>query len=198
MISFIKGKLVEKSPEGIVVEVAGIGYQVLVSSNSYSQLPGRGEEVHLQTHLYLREDLMQLYGFTSSAEKKMFEQLISVSKIGPKVALSILSALSPSSLCKAILRGDLELISSVPGVGKKTSQRIILELKDKVSLPELEVLPASALSSDDSTHLQVRNALVGLGYTLAEARKALENLSADEEISVEEMLRQALRNLASG
>lgn len=196
MISSIRGKLIEKSPESIVVDVGGIGYQVFVSSNSYSQLPNRGEEVHLQTHLYLREDLMQLYGFASSAEKRMFEQLISVSKIGPKVALSILSALSPSSLSKAILRGDLELISSVPGVGKKTAQRIVLELKDKVSLPELEVLPASAFASDDSTHLQARNALVGLGYTLAEARKALENLPAEEEISVEEMLRQALKNLA--
>lgn len=197
MISFIKGKLADKSPESVVIDVNGLGYELFISGTSFAQLPSKGEEVCLQTYLHVREDTMQLYGFVSQAEKKMFEQLISVTKIGPKVALAILSAFTVLSLKKAILTQDGELISTVPGIGQKTAQRIILELREKLSLPDLEVLPASVGASTDSVCGQVRSALVGLGYTVVEARKALENLPAEGEVSAGEMLKQALRNLAS-
>ncbi|MBI4743765.1 MAG: Holliday junction branch migration protein RuvA [Actinobacteria bacterium] len=195
MYAFLKGKLAEKGLENIILDVGGIGYYLNLPSSSLSKMPSLGEEILIYTHFHIREDAMQLFGFASVQEKEMFEKLISVNKIGPKVALSILSTLSVSALKKAVLTNDVELISSVPGIGKKSAERLILELKNKLEMPDLEIVSGIS-KKEESVYLQARNALLGLGYSVTEARNALEVCPVDDEISVEEVLKYALKNLS--
>jgi Holliday junction DNA helicase RuvA len=194
MYAFLRGKLVEKEHENIVIDVGGVGYRLNLSSSSFSKMPCVGEEVFVYTYFYVREDTMQLYGFYSVQEKETFEQLISLNKIGPKVALSILSAFSVSVFKKAILTEDVQLISSVPGIGKKSAERLILELKNKLKMPDLDVISGTK-QKEEPVYSQARNALVGLGYSLVEARNALETCPIGDEISVEEILKYAFKSL---
>ncbi len=194
MIAFLRGKVQEKRSQGIILDVNGVGYDLWLSSKSLSEVPSINEEASFYTYLYVREDTLQLFGFTSCAEKDLFEQLISVSGIGPKVAISILSAFTVPALKKAIIMEDVDLVTSIPGIGKKTAQRLILELKEKLALPDLKVASGSATGSVFS---EARNALVSLGCTLSEANKALENfLPSDDEVTVEKLVRHALKNLS--
>ena len=169
--------------------MAGIGYEIFLSGQSLGRLPAVGEEVEVHTYLHLREDNLQLFGFISLVEKEMFLQLISVSKIGPKSALAALSTFPVSSLKKAILVNDVDLISSIPGIGKKTAQRLVLELKEKISAPELAVTEGEGFKA----LRQAREALVNLGYGPSEASRALEDLDPGAEI--EELIRKALQTL---
>lgn len=189
MIASLRGILREKRPDSVVVDVGGVGYELFLSGHSLSQLPAAGNDVELFTYLHVREDILQLFGFTSAAEKEMFLQLISVSKIGPKSALAALSTFPVSSLKKAILMSDVDLISSIPGIGKKTAQRLVLELKEKIALPELTVIEGGKFKSVQ----EARNALLNLGYSLSEANQALEGI--DPDAAVEEMLRRALQTI---
>jgi Holliday junction DNA helicase RuvA len=200
MISFLQGKVQEKTPQGLILNVNGVGYEVLMSTNCLSKMPMEGKEASVFTYLHVREDLMQLFGFSTKAEKELFEQLISVSGIGPKVALAILSAFSVSTLKKAILSNDVDLITAIPGIGKKSAQRLILELKEKLSLPELEVVQSSNLGdSSKSAYSEARAALISLGYSATEATEALEAFPyGQNEITVEELIKYALKNLAGG
>lgn len=195
MYAFLRGRLVEKERENIVIDVSGVGYRLSLSLNSLSKMPSTGEEVFVYTHFYVREDIMQLYGFSSIQEKEIFEQLISLNKIGPKVALSVLSSFSVSVFKKAILTEDVQLISTVPGIGKKSAERLILELKNKLKMPDLEVI-SETKQKEESVYSQARNALVGLGYSLTEARSALETCTLGDEVSVEEILKHAFKNLS--
>lgn len=171
-----------------------------MSTNCLSKMPAEGNEASVFTYFYVREDSMQLFGFSAKAEKELFEQLISVSSIGPKVALAILSAFSVSTLKKAILTNDVDLITAIPGIGKKSAQRLILELKEKLSLPELEVVQSSnSSSSSKSIYSEARAALISLGYSAAEATEALEAFPyGQNETTVEELVKYALKNLAGG
>ncbi|MBI4733478.1 MAG: Holliday junction branch migration protein RuvA [Rubrobacteridae bacterium] len=194
MIAFLKGKLEDKGAGFVDIDVNGVGYRAFLSNNSLSAIPHRGEPVFVYTHTYVREDLIQLFGFHSTAEREVFEKLISVSGIGPKVALAVLSVFEVNALKQAIASEDIALISSVPGIGKKSAQRLILELKDKLSLPDIDALVVPSVK-DASMYEEARGALISLGYTNAEVKKALSGYSGESEISVELLVKFALKNL---
>lgn len=195
MISFVKGELAEISENSIVIDTNGLGIEVFVPASVMQELPGIGEEVKIYTHFRVSEDAMSLYGFNSRQDLSMFEQLIGVSGIGPKGALSILSAMSPDDLRMAILSGDDKLIAQAPGIGPKTAQRVIVDLKDKVSA--LDVIgaeikgKAAGLNSETA---EVIEALVNLGYARTEATRVVRSL-AGENMNAETLLKEALRAL---
>lgn len=189
VIAAIEGKLKLKGGDFVVVEVAGVSFRLRVPTSTLSALGAIGERVQLHTHLLVREESLALYGFAVSEERELFETLISVSGVGPKMALALLSALSPERLTHAIASGDPGLLSLVPGVGKKTAARLVLELKGKVEAGKVGI-PAK--------HSEVVAALTGLGYSVAEASSAAALLPASEEIPLEEKVRLALQHLAKG
>ncbi len=189
MIVGLHGILEKQTTEGVIVRAGGFSLLVHVPSSTISQLGRTGEEVHLHTYLQYREDNIALYGFASESELGLFKSLMSVSGVGPKSALSILSTLNPDQLTLAILSSDKDVLTSVPGIGKKTAERLIFELKGK-----LEAAGAVALSlPGDETNAEAVAALTGLGYTVSEATKALASLPADKSLSLEEKVRLALQ-----
>jgi Holliday junction DNA helicase RuvA len=199
MIASIEGTLREKQFDHVVVDVAGVGYQVFVPAISLNKLPANGSHVSLQTYLHVREGVMQLYGFTSAEEKDLFEKFISIPGIGPKLALSILSVFSVPSFKKAVLASDVDAITAIPGIGKKGAQRVILELREKLAVPEFEgAVPTGSGDEVRMVYSEAKHALIGLGYTSAEATKALDGFPAtdDETPKVEDLLKYALKNLA--
>jgi Holliday junction DNA helicase RuvA len=186
MIARLRGRVVAKTLNGIVVDVNGVGY--LVHATPSVQRLGDGEIV-VETHTVVREDALQLFGFASAAERELFELLLGVNGVGPKVALAIVSGSSPSELVRAISREDTARFEAIPGVGRKTAQRVVLELKEKlVAFGDGADVPAAI---DDLT---ARDALVGLGWSLVDAERALADV--DEELPVEERVREALRRAA--
>ena len=201
MISYVKGALAEKSGDRIVVEAGPVGLGIYVPLSVLEVLPPLGEEVKIYTYLQVREDDLSLYGFLNRQDLDMFRRLIGVNGIGPKGALGILSALSPDDLRLAILTGDAKAISKAPGVGAKTSQRIILDLKDKVSAEEML---ASVADTEERTSVplmqeagrEAATALVALGYSNLEASKAVKNVQITEDMDAEAVLRASLKYLA--
>lgn len=191
MIGFVRGRVAGRSTESCLVDVGGVGYRLNCSAGTLAALPGDGEEVQLWTHVHVREDVLALYGFVSEREHKMFEALLGVSSVGPKMALQICSAFSPEALRKALVTDDIGALSSVPGVGKKTAQRILLDLKDRLDLPDLVVV-----GSQPDTIAQARSALENLGYSPGEVRVALGEVDADAQSDVEDVIRSALKALA--
>jgi Holliday junction DNA helicase RuvA len=191
MIGRITGILVEKHPPQIVVSCHGVGYEIDVPMSTFYPLPRTGEEVTLLTHLVVREDAHLLYGFLTAAERAAFRQLLRISGVGPKVALSVLSGLSVEDLAAAVAAGDAARLTKVPGVGKKTAERLVLELRDK--------LPGAVGGSRSATAGvagggDVVEALLGLGYNDREAQAAVKQLPAG--LPLADAIRQALRNLA--
>lgn len=201
MISYVKGALAEKSGDRIVVEAGPVGLGIYVPLSVLEVLPPLGDEVKIYTYLQVREDDLSLYGFLNRQDLDMFRRLIGVNGIGPKGALGILSALSPDDLRLAILTGDAKAISKAPGVGAKTAQRIILDLKDKVSAEEML---ASVADTDERTSVplmqeagrEAATALVALGYSNLEASKAVKNVQITEDMDAEAVLRASLKYLA--
>ena len=201
MFSYMKGELVEVNIDHIVLEVGGIGYMIFISGQAMNELRSIRTEMKCYTYLYLREDLMMLYGFLDKDELEVFKLLIGVSGIGPKGAMGILSALSPDDLRFAVLSGDAKAISKAPGIGAKTAQRVVLELKDKLSLEDaFEKKTEHAANAPVSETNSVKNdavmALSALGYSSSESLKAVSKVAITEEMSVEEVLREALKHLA--
>ena len=207
MIAYIRGTLAYTEPEeGVaVLESGGIGYRILLSGRDLDLLPPVGEELRLYTHLQVREDDMSLYGFLSRSDLEMFRQLLGVNGIGPKGALGILSALRPEDLRLAVMTGDAKAISRAPGVGAKTAQRIILDLKDKVQAEDLltplldgsaAVSPAAGNGLSGNAAKEAVEALVALGYTNAEAVKAVKSANVTEEMDSEAVLKASLKYLA--
>ena len=201
MISYVKGALAEKSGDRIVVEAGPVGLGIYVPLSVLEVLPPLGEEVKIYTYLQVREDDLSLYGFLNRQDLDMFRRLIGVNGIGPKGALGILSALSPDDLRLAILTGDAKAISKAPGVGAKTAQRIILDLKDNVSAEEML---ASVADTEERTSVplmqeagrEAATALVALGYSNLEASKAVKNVQITEDMDAEAVLRASLKYLA--
>jgi Holliday junction DNA helicase RuvA len=183
MISSLRGNVVARMLDGVVLDVNGVGYRVQTTLRALRKAQARGE-VTLDTYLHVREDALQLYGFAEPAERELFEHFLSVSGVGPKVALAILSGSTPADLRRAIALEDTTRFVAIPGIGKKTAERVVLELKEKISA--LEVVDAPR-----EQELVARDALVELGYTLVEAERAL--ASTDPEAEPEERVRQALR-----
>ncbi len=192
MIAALSGTLVSKSPQAVVVEVGGVGYQLTVPLTTFYKLPELSRSIRLYVHTYLREDAISLYGFLNTRDRDLFLLLIGVSGVGPKTAIGLLSGLDSDELIRAIRRGDERLLSSVPGFGRKTASRLILELKEKVlSLGEI----ASDGAGSDLSQEAV-SALVHLGYPRSAAKEAVERVGGDRP--VEEILREALKALAKG
>ena len=192
MITTLRGTIQSLETGGIVLDVGGVGYHLTMSSRSLSSVGEPLQETFVYTHMHVREDLMCLYGFVDPEERILFEILTGVSGVGPKVAIAILSAYSPDDLRRAVLNKDIALFQSISGIGKKTAERLVLELKDKVG--EVEA-PAAAGSAGNGNYYLAREALVGLGFNFAEAEAALSG--CDEGLAVEELVRTALKNTAS-
>jgi Holliday junction DNA helicase RuvA len=199
MIAHLRGRLLEKHPNRVIVDVQGVGYEALVPLSTFYGMPEPGEEISLRIHTHVREDALLLYGFATVLELQLFDRLISVSQIGPKLALAVLSGIEPRELITAVKQNDVARLTAIPGVGKKTAERIGLELKDKMAafLPAEGPASAPGASSDESMRTDVLSALVNLGYHRPLAEKAvgaaIKTSSAD---SFEEILRQALRELS--
>ena len=194
MIAFLSGKLQKKLANSVVLNVGGVGYELFLSSQSLGRTPSEGIETQLHTYLYVREDLLQLYGFVTAEEKELFVNLISVGGIGPKVALSILSTFSADSLKKAILTSDVDSITTIPGIGKKSAQRLILELKEKLIQPAFQEVFSPQAST---AYSEARKALLNLGYSTTESTKALEGFDYSQtEVNAEDLVKYALKNLA--
>jgi holliday junction DNA helicase RuvA len=190
MISRLRGEVVGRTADGIVLDVNGVGYLLQATRRAAQKARGTGE-VTLETYLHVREDALQLYGFADAAEREIFVHLLSVSGVGPKVALAIVSGSTPQELLRAIALEDTARFQAIPGIGKKTAQRVVLELKEKLA-DGVEV-PAAAGESAGG-HLVARDALVELGYSVVEADQALAD--TDPELAPEERVREVLKKAA--
>ena len=201
MFSYIKGELTEINIDHIVIDVNGIGYQIFIPTNTLNYLPSIGESVKIHTYLYIREDAMILYGFLAKDDLEMFKLLITVSGIGPKGGLGILSTLSSDDLRFAVLSGDSKAISKAPGIGAKTAQRVILDLKDKISLEEafeqkLENNKNISQSENNSVKNDAVLALTSLGYSSTESLKAVSKVEITEDMDVEAVLKASLKHMS--
>jgi Holliday junction DNA helicase RuvA len=188
MIGRLRGTLVGRRGDVVVVDVNGVGYEIAMTPRDVSGLPGIGEEIVVHTHLHVREDLMALHGFDAESARDLFRILIGTSGIGPKVGMAMLASYRPEELRTAVAAEDVDALSAVPGIGKRTAQKVILELR-----PKLADLDAGSVVGDASASGQVREALEGLGYSPGEIREVIGGLPAD--LSVQDQLRRALQEL---
>ena len=203
MIAYIRGTLIDISEHAVIIETAqGIGYEVMMPQSSYEELPALGEELFLHTYLQVKEDGMSLFGFLDKAELALFKLLLLVNGVGPKAALGILSAVPATDLRFAILAEDADRIAKAPGVGKKTASKVILELKDKIQLEEAfeQKLQKEATKKDikekkDKVREEAVLELVTLGYSQTEALKAVRQVSLEDETTVEDVLKHALKSI---
>jgi Holliday junction DNA helicase RuvA len=197
LIAYLEGKLVEKNPTHLILEVNGVGYEVNIPVSTFSNLAETGNVVRVLTYQHVREDELKLFGFSTKPEKDLFELLISVNGVGPKVALGILSFLSVEEFQRSVLAEDLDVLTSIAGIGKKTAQRLIVELKEKLSKIDLGL--GKATESKKETSIPVLDeavlALVSLGYTKYDAKKALERVAQEvkEIVPLEELIKRALK-----
>jgi len=195
MIAHLRGRLLAKHPNQAIVETGGVGYDVTISVPTFSDLPGVGSEVALHIYTHVREDLIALYGFLRPEEKKLFEKLITVSGIGPKLAITILSGMAADEMVGAIRGNDVARLTRIPGIGKKTAERMVLELRDK--LPPQGTDAVAAIPSLTAVEEDVLSALVNLGYQRAAAEKAVTTVAKNGRGgSFEEMFRGALGTLS--
>lgn len=201
MISYIRGELADIAEDHVVVDVGGVGYGIFMSGSDLTRLPKTGQEIKVYTYLHVKEDIMQLFGFLTKDGLEVFRLIIGVSGIGPKGGLNILTQMSPNDLRFAVMAGDSRAISKAQGIGKKTAEKLILELKDKLKLTD--TIQEEDLSSGTETvngtgliQNEAVEALVALGYGSTEAFQAVRNVEIDEESTVEAVLKKALRQMA--
>jgi Holliday junction DNA helicase RuvA len=192
MIAHLRGKLLAKHPNQAIVETGGVGYDVTISVPTFSDLPGVGGDVALHIHTHVREDMLALYGFLRSAEKTLFEKLITVSGIGPKLAITILSGMAADEMVNAIRGNDIARLTRIPGIGKKTAERMVLELRDK--LPPEKAGEVATMPTLSAVEEDVLSALMNLGYQRASAEKALSAIAKNGQFDA--MFRQALTVLS--
>lgn len=194
MISFLRGKIVQKTPEKLILDVNGVGYEMAIPLSTYQQLADVNEEIQILTYMYVRENLVQLYGFLTTSERNVFLKLLNVSGIGPQVSLDSLSALSPHAIKRAIITDDVKTLTRINRVGKKTAQRILLDLKDAFKEEDIEI--PDTTHDDKGTIEEAVLALVSLGYKEMASRsaivKAIEELD-DEEVTVENLIKESLK-----
>jgi holliday junction DNA helicase RuvA len=195
MIAHLRGKLLAKHPNQAIVEAGGVGYDVTISVPTYSDLPTVGGEVALHVHTHVREDMIALYGFLLSSEKRLFEKLITVSGIGPKLAITILSGMAAAEMVNAIRSNDIARLTRIPGIGKKTAERMVLELRDKMTIEKAGEIPAAPAMSP--VEEDVLSALMNLGYQRTAAENALAAVSKNGKTgSFDVMFREALAALS--
>ncbi|HEV8318810.1 MAG TPA: Holliday junction branch migration protein RuvA [Vicinamibacterales bacterium] len=197
MIAFLRGRIIDKHPNRLIVDVHGVGYEVHVPLSTYYEIGEEGAEVSLRVHTHVREDALQLYGFLSVLEKEVFERLIAISGIGPKLAVAVLSGIAPAELVGAIERSDIARLTAIPGVGRKTAERIVLELRDR--LHHLVVVSAAGVAEAapaDRLRDDLVSALLNLGYHRPLAEKAVDStLTSSDDLTFEHALKRALREL---
>jgi holliday junction DNA helicase RuvA len=196
MIGFIRGRVLDKQPNRVIVDVQGVGYEVLVPLSTYYDIGDEGAEVSLHVHTHVREDALQLFGFRTPLEQQLFERLIGISGIGPKLAIAVLSGIETRELVSAVLRGDVARLTRVPGVGKKTSERIVLELKDRLAQLAVPIEAPAGVDTGNRLRDDLLSALQNLGYHRPLAEKAVDAaLASDADATFEHALRGALREL---
>ena len=194
MIGSLIGLIKDKKPSLVLLEVNGVGYEVHIPLSTSFQLPNNGESTFILTHLLIRDDQHTLYGFATEEERKLFRTLIKISGVGAKMALTILSGINVNGFVQSVINEDVDTLVHLPGIGKKTAERLIVEMKDKIQdVTDSYELPGSS-ASDNNMLLEARNALVNLGYKSSEARKILDKIDTTG-LEVEELLRQALKSL---
>lgn len=186
MIALLHGSLAERGFERIVIMASGVGYEAQVPASTLERLPGVGEEVRILTRMVVRDDSMVLFGFATPEERDLFDRLVTVNGVGPKLALTVLSTLSPTEAVRAVASEDVAVLTTVPGIGKKVAGRIVLDLRDALAIDGAAGAPVGPIA-------EVREALISLGLSADEAREAVAGLDADGE--VEALLRQALRSV---
>lgn len=197
MIAYLEGTILSKGPDRLVIKTGGVGYEVRVPAGTLEKSPGVGSPVSLYTYLYLRQDLVQLYGFDSPVSRELFEKLMGVSGFGSQKALSVLSLFSPEGFEEIVRKGDVEALTMIPGVGKKSAQRLMLEMRDKIELEPVGMAGVPEESREAS--LEAVEALVQLGFTRIESQEALSGFGFDAgEVTVEKMIQFALKNMGSG
>lgn len=202
MIAFLRGTVAAVTQTYVVLEVNGVGFQLLISARDAEQMPARGSEVLVHTYLSVREDAMQLFGFLDEDDLEMYRLLLTVSGIGPKAGLGVLSALTADELRFAVLSDDVKTISKAPGIGGKTAKKLILELKDRLSLEDafekkLSHSEAAAGTVPDDAGAEAVQALTALGYSGSEALRAVRSVEATDDMDTEAILKQALRVISS-
>ena len=194
MIGSLIGLIKDKKPSLVLLEVNGVGYEVHIPLSTSFQLPNNGESTFILTHLVIRDDQHTLYGFATEEERKLFRALIKISGVGAKMAITILSGINVNGFVQSVINEDVDTLVHLPGIGKKTAERLIVEMKDKIqNVTDSPELSGSA-ASDNNMLLEARNALVNLGYKSSEARKILDKIDTTG-LEVEELLRQALKSL---
>ena len=192
MIASLRGRVASTRPGALVLDVGGVGYLVAATASAVRRAgDADGGEITIHTHLHVREDTLQLYGFASTAERSLFELLLGVSGVGPKAALAIVSGFAPDQIRRAVATSDHALFTSIPGIGRRTAERVVVDLKDKVGAMEIAAVPAGG-----DEHAAARDALVGLGMSVAEAEAALREV--DEDAPIEERVRLALSSSLTG
>ena len=194
MIGSLIGLIKEKKPSLLLLEVNGVGYEIHVPLSTSFQLPKNGESAYLLTHLVVREDQHTLYGFATEEERKLFRTLIKISGVGAKMALTILSGINVNGFVQSVINEDIDTLVHLPGIGKKTAERLIVEMKDRIDGITDNLESSASTIAETSIAVEARNALVNLGYKNNEAKKILDNIDTNG-ISVEELLRQALKSL---
>jgi len=198
MITQVRGRLLDKSPTSVVIEVGGIGLQVNIPVSTYEKLGGRGEEVQLLTYLHVREDILQLFGFATEEERELFLMLTSVSGVGPKLAQGILSGSRPQDLRRDIIDGNTAALTAISGVGRKTAQRLVVELRERLAGPQPEpfILPGGIASVSSSEFEEAVLAMVSLGYNRTTAGRAVRAVMQEfPDLPVEEIVKKALRRV---
>ena len=197
MIANLRGRLLEKQPSRLVIDVKGVGYELQVPLSTFYGLGEIGTDVSLRVHTHVREDTLALFAFATRLELELFERLIAISGVGPRLALAVLSGIEPADLVRAVRGGDVMRLTGIPGVGKKTAERIGLELKDKLpATPVIEQVEGETPAQDGDRRGDVLSALLNLGYHRPLAERALDSAMKVGDGDVEQMLRQALRELA--
>jgi len=198
MLAYLRGRVLEKQPNRIVVDVGGVGYEVHVPLSTFYEVGDEGSDIALRVHLHVREEALQLYGFLTELERQLFERLISISGIGPKLGIAVLSGMDTRDLVAAVQRADVARLTAIPGIGKKTAERIVLELKDRLAQLAVPVTAGPALgpSTGDRLRVDLLSALQNLGYHRPQAERAINAvLTAEPEAAFEQALRGALREL---
>lgn len=198
MISFLRGRVHDKQPNAVTVDVGGVGYDVHVPLSTFYNLGEEGEEVSLRVYTHVREDTLQLYGFLTEVERQLFERLIGISGIGPKLAIVVLSGMEPRDLIAAVQRADVVRLTGIPGIGKKTAERIVLELKDRLKQVAMPVAAGAEPTSSPADQLRgdLLSALLNLGYHRQQAEKAIDaTVKSNPNASFEHAVRTALREL---
>jgi holliday junction DNA helicase RuvA len=198
MIAFLRGRVLDKQPNRLIVDVQGVGYDVHVPLSTFYEAGDPGDDITLRVHTHVREDALQLYGFLTALEQQVFERLIGISGIGPRLAISVLSGIDPRDLVTAVLRGDVTRLTSIPGIGRKTAERIVLELKDRLKQLDVDATAGTAAVAAPGDRLRedLVSALVNLGYHRPQAEKSVESaLVSDPHPSFDQALRRVLKDL---